>query len=544
MPLIKLVVVEDEIWMREALRTAFDWTSLGVRLAGEASDGQQALALIETERPEIVLLDIRMPLMNGLELLKQINTRSIETNVIIISAYRDFEYAREAVKLGAFDYVLKPIFEDQLIDVIQRCLEKLTKKQEKMYEFENMTGSYIESLPLARQKFIENVLGDEHYELPERTEEKLKKLGIPIDPNRLGVMSIVVNDWGNKGEDKKSRSMLRSTIGTIATETIRETYDAIACTAGDEDNDVVVLFSPLTEDDKERDRPLIAEKCDEMIEKISQMVDLDVSVGYSRYGMLSNARDSLKEAANSAAMAFFEGNGKTYHLPGAFPAACGHIAIFPHKGWEQSLLLALKMKDLDAVERLCDELIQHVNQLRGPFPPLSIMQSFRIYFQRLFDQWMDSLQSEEDSISYYYKIKETWESSKTTLGNIKSFLLDGLRLISEERHVQQAHKKLIQTAVAYINEKFKDDVTLKDVSDHLYISPWYLSKLFHERIGITFSKYVVSLKINEAKQLLAQTNMRIYEVAEEVGYSNFRHFAKTFKSVEGVTPSQYRNQIC
>ncbi len=544
MPLIKLVVVEDEIWMREALRTAFDWTSLGVCLAGEASDGQQALALIETERPEIVLLDIRMPLMNGLELLKQINTRSIETNVIIISAYRDFEYAQEAVKLGAFDYVVKPIFEDQLIDVIQRCLERLTIKQEKMYEFENMTGSYKESLPLARQKFIENVLGDDHHELPDRTEEKLKKLGIPIDPNMLGIMSIVVYDWGNKGEDKKSRSMLRSTIGTIATEAIRETYDAIACTAGDEDNDVVVLFSPLTEGDKARDRPMIAEKCDEMIEKISQMVDVDVSVGYSRYGMLSNAKDGLKEAANSAAMAFFEGNGKSYHLPSAFPAACGHIAIFPHKGWEQSLLLALKMKDLDAVDRLCDELIQHVNQLRGPFPPLSIMQSFRISFQRLFDQWMDSLQPEEDSISYYYKIKETWESSKRTLGNIKSFLLDSLRLTSEERHVQQAHKKLIQTAVAYINEKFKDDVTLNDVSDHLYISPWYLSKLFHERIGITFSKYVVSLKINEAKQLLAQTNMRIYEVAEEVGYSNFRHFAKTFKSVEGVTPSQYRNQIC
>ncbi|WP_224722389.1 response regulator [Paenibacillus vietnamensis] len=149
-------------------------------MAGEAEDGVGALELIQRVRPDIVMADIQMPQMDGITLLAELERLDISTRVIIISAYRDFEYAQKAVKYGAYDYLLKPIYEDQLLEVVSRCIADITRESRQLTEWNKMAEYMKEGLPLARRKYLESLTIGKGYDflfLPALLKQPIAKHG-------------------------------------------------------------------------------------------------------------------------------------------------------------------------------------------------------------------------------------------------------------------------------------------------------------------------------------------------------------------------------
>ena len=246
--MIKLMVVDDELWIREGLKQTIDWKAYGIQFIGDAEDGWKALELIESNAPDIVISDIKMPSMDGMELIEEIKRRGIETKVIFISGFSDFVYAQKAIKHGAFDYILKPIEEKVLLEIIKRCIDEIIKERAAVFRLEQLSGRVRESLPLARQKHLEMCLSQPMAKL--ELQSKWEALGIDLNPDRLIVLSTVIHEWGKRGLNESGCSLIRYALGNLMEEIISE--EGIRCIACPLDEnefaDAALITSPWEQD--------------------------------------------------------------------------------------------------------------------------------------------------------------------------------------------------------------------------------------------------------------------------------------------------------
>ncbi|MFD0711993.1 helix-turn-helix domain-containing protein [Paenibacillus sp. GCM10027626] len=536
--MLKLIVAEDEIWMREALRTVIDWEQLGIEYAGDAGDGAEALALIEAVQPDIVLADIQMPVMDGLALMEELVRRGISARVIIISAYRNFDYAKKAVQLGAFDYILKPVYEDQLMEVLTRCLAAIAEQSREKGELQRMQGVVRESLPLARQQLLELLIHAQRYALSDLP-SMLQALQIPLDIGRTGVLCIIVYDWGAKGEEENGQTLLRYAIGNIAEEVLKPDWHVVTCLYSEGEKDALLFMSPLQKRSAEEENHSLRKCGEEVIRNVRQYLGIEISIGTAPCDSLTKVPQTAKIAIEAASQALFEGSGRLFEGRGQV-APQAVVPIFPAGDWETRVLMALRMNKEEQIAQLMDEFSSYLAALKDKQSAFEAGRRLRRALLQLYEKWMSELQPEGEQLARFLKIKGDWMASRWTIAGLKERVLSALAVLSAGSSPPGANKRLAEQAMAYIRERYKEGVTLNDMAAYLHMSPWHFSKVFHEAVGITFSKFVLQIKMNEAKRLLAQTHMKVYEIAEAAGYQDARHFVKTFKEVEGMTPGQYR----
>ncbi|MFC5452853.1 response regulator [Paenibacillus aestuarii] len=404
-----LLIVDDERWVRQGLRTTIDWQAEGVEVLGDAEDGEEALAFLDTQVPDIIITDIKMPRMDGLAFIEAVKARQLLCKFIIISGYSEFSYAQKAMRFGVADYVLKPIEETQVLEVVRQCIAQIQRENHEQDEIAQMSARMRESLPLARQQYVETMLLNESAS-NERNVKLWDQLHFRLDPNHLQVMIMKVYDWGPHAENAKDHYALRRAIGNFA----KAEFAQVA--------DVSMLTCPL-------------DHCG----------DADLALLHS----------PASQEIGQAAMETFIKACRTY------------LGIGINVG----------------MSRNCD-----ITKLHAAF--------------------REAVQASEDALYVHER------------GNRNRF---------------------VELAMDFTAKHFTEPLTMNQVAEHLYLNPSYFSKLFHEKTGETFSKYLIRLRTSKAKELLKMTTLKIYEVAEQVGYQDFRHFVKLFKEQEGMTPAQYRD---
>ena len=204
----KVIIVEDDRIIRNSLSTSSAWNKRGFRVAGEAANGEQAIEIIENEQPHIVISDINMPFMNGLEMTKLIKEKSPETRVIFLTGYEEFQYAQTAVKLKAFDFVLKPIGIEQLIEKAEEAIEDWKKDNDR-------SEIIAESLPLLQQKFLGKLLQQKTLPKNIDMELELSKLGIYLEGPFFSVIliNIAFKQADRTKENKAQMQTLRLRVG-------------------------------------------------------------------------------------------------------------------------------------------------------------------------------------------------------------------------------------------------------------------------------------------------------------------------------------------
>jgi two-component system response regulator YesN len=525
----RAILVDDEEFVRTELSALFPWAQFGFDLVGEAENAGDAMELIETTEPDLVITDIRMPETDGLELIAWLGQRHPQIMVAVVSAYNDFQFVREALRLGAVDYLIKAEAtletSGALLKRVGDILENRRFTREKQEKTIIDLARYHQ---IATEAFwrdaLTRALDEKELELQGR------QLGIALKDNYYGLIFIHVSNAIDCSEEDHAafRKDLEAKIKSHWDH--NQEWNLIDTKQGD--------FVIITYQVGEKLNPVIAES----LERVARQLALDFP-------------EKLTTSASSRLCAFYE-------LPGTFREVreVNLLRLYQQRGGfiSTSNLLKLRQAEPYSVSQLLSGWESMIRGMEQENVQDFINELFKITIPnhlcpeeagKLTLELINSLRR----VSFEYQVR--WEESEGETTDLSKLLgqAESIRewqiLIEKNvahyfrsvRAINQPQSSLtIQKALAYVQSNFTRDLTLEELANHVGVSKSYLSRIFPEYAGKHFCSYLQQLRIERAKELLRFTDCHIYEIASKVGFWNSRYFGKVFRDMVGMTPADYR----
>lgn len=516
MKMYKVIVVEDDRIIRRGICQSIKWDEHGFIVAGEAGDGEVALGLIEKEQPQVVISDINMPFMDGLEMAKKIKEISPETRIIFLTGYEDFKYAQQAVKLKAYDYLLKPVDSDQLLHKVKDAAadwERETKKEKRI----------IESLPYLQQKFFQELMkgGEKWMDM----EKELAELGVELEgPDYAAVL--VHSSLGFHDECKRRMTEIISSLFS------RGNYIVIDV----DPKEYAILLSLEHENDVRKGQ------------LVQQLFDGCNALGHSvtitlgrTYPNLFELGKSLLESRLAMDLRHIMGTGKIFSFEDT--ASSKEETESRIKELESELENQIKLGIPEKVSETLNQLNKAILEKKSvPLTDLKIIAlkfSTMLFFE--VEKWKkEEIKSFNSSDVYQDIIKmETLSEMMEILNRLIQQWNDEMSKKEDKNHFSH-----VDQAIMYIKEHFHEStLTLKKVAEFIHVSTPYLSNLFKLEKGINFGDFLLELRMKKAMEELRKGDKKTYEVCEKVGYNNPQYFSICFKKFTGYTPAEYKKQF-
>jgi len=513
----KVLLVDDEVFARTGLRGLIPWNRLGFEIVAEAANGEEALQLIQEEQPDLVVTDIRMPVLDGLELIRTVKEREIANpRFIIISGYNDFKYAQQAVRFGVEDFILKPIDETELSNTLRRVADSIKRKQLLEEGHPALHLSLLDSLLSGRL--------DKAY-IP----GALAALGLPTEGEFCCILA-EVNDVVLEPDADPSADDWKAQLARAAG----------ALTGGRE---------PLLHEPGEWTVGLLLPKSEafgsweEAAETLLRAVRPRAGVLRLYVGDPAPAPERIHHSYRSArhAMEFkYALDGKAVVSGRDLEGRTLVRTDLPSALFDR-LLHAMEEMDTAEAEAVLDEMFASFRSER--FAPDAVAASIDRLI-RAVNGTVRAMDGDEHRLASCAALAE-WRERPMTLGGLRKltadFVAEASGYMAELR--KERAKGSIHQIKAYIERHFRENINLKVIAQQYYMNPVYLGQLFKKTYGVYFNDFLLDLRIREAKRLLRQTDMRIYEIAAEVGFSNPEYFAAQFEKVVHMTPKEYRSAL-
>lgn len=525
MSLYHIMVVDDEAEVRQGIANKIDWNALGFEIVADAENGRDALEKAENLDLDVVLTDIKMPFMDGLQFGAELARRKPAVKLIICSGFDTFEYAQEAIKLNVVEYVLKPINAEELSGVLRRVKETLDKDLAQRRNIDQLTQAYQRSLPLMRDKFLHDLLrapmdpaeiralSERHALTVREGKQKLVAVcNVDVRPDRPPAIAPEL-------VSVSVRQMLDDALrGRCKREIFPSVTSVIVMTAWDKDA-VEELMSLLTE----------------VCEEANRIFNVSVTAGLSRpKEKLEELYLAYAEARAAVEYKVLTGTGKSIYIGDMERTGAVGEEYDPRK--DQKLLSAIKFGSREQiaaqVELLLDEggdaWSTQARLMAGLGALIPIIQRYGL------DE-CEMLGVREDWLAL---LKEN-----TPRQDMREWL-QGVCLRMSGRLNQErmsTAKRLVEEAESYIHDHYKDSaLTVEQLCQRLHISQSYFSTIFKQETGMSCVQYLTDVRMEKAVELLRTTDEKTYLVAEKVGYDEPNYFSYVFKKKFGVSPSQYR----
>ncbi|MFC5529626.1 response regulator transcription factor [Cohnella yongneupensis] len=529
----KLLFVDDEILVREAIRTQMNWAEYGFDCIGVSEDGIEALEFIEQNKPDVVLTDIGMPFMDGLELTKELSEKYPLIKVIILTGYDDFEYAQQAIKMQAVDYILKPVTADELGGVLGKLRSELDLARREKQDYEHLKRQLTESMPLLRERFLERMLTSPMSDKEKREGWQYFRINWK-GPHAIELVMVVDDFLWSQTVTTSDQQLIWFAVFNITQEIISK-YDG-AVVFRDRDNRVLTLLSGVDPVELQEEALRYAE---EIHHAVTSILPVKVSIGIGDASELgSNVSIAHETALSALEYRFVIGSNSIIRLSDM--AQRGHREAFPIMSWESELITKLKTGTIEEMELWVARLFA---VFRDQLYPGDVCQ---IYLQRivltlihtLYEMNSDLVQSPQNAENLIQKISKftTLYDTEEWMKNLCTEAVSKIKSLREDFNLLQIAK-----SIAFFKAHFNDpELSIKSVCNHISMSTSYFSTLFKQYKGKTFIEYVTHERMEKAKELLNLTSMKSYEIAYEVGYSDPHYFSGAFKKHAGDTPTDYR----
>ncbi|WP_339289975.1 response regulator [Paenibacillus sp. FSL W8-0187] len=525
---ISLCIIDDIKSVVDGL-TAMNWEEQGIRVAGVSSNGEEGLTLINGLRPDLVITDIRMPIMDGLSMLRLVLEENPSCKVILISGYADFEYAQQAVQLGAFDFVVKPFTEEDMMSAVLRAKAEVMEERSKRISLREMENKLRESMPALRQEYFALLIS--HRTSWEEASERWEFLNIELEPRGFVVMLIEIDRFREQVAEQSIQEMelIRFSLLNIMQETLAHYARSVLFRAR-HDQYLAVL------NDTGPSSPIeIAEQCCRNMERYTKFT---VSVGVGgRVEEISGLPDSYRQAHRALSHHLFtEGNAAIMYDDFLQSGSQEPLAL----EYKDELLLALRSGNAvrtDAMLSAISEALQKRISRQNPD-----------YLLSLYDELAASAIRTLYEMVPYSEIQPLIQRFRTVQGtaglplaSLQRQLLvlctEGAELV--RRNSLSEGQKVIYKAIGYIKGRLSEDITVGECAAHVHLSASYFSSLFKQVTGMTVTQYITSERIQKARLLLVE-GAQVQEVAAAVGYEERRYFSEMFKKITGQTPSEFR----
>lgn len=527
----RIMIADDEGIVIDALKFIIEKNFGDSCLIEFAKTGRRVIELAENFRPDIALMDIHMPGINGLEAMKEIQKNNKNIVFIVVSAYDKFDYAREAIGLGVMEYVNKPIDKKVIVELLQKAMRKIDADRRKRSN-DLMIKEKLETVvPIIESGFIYSVLFQENY--AEETENFKQLLGIE---ENYGYMMVL--EYGDDAENGHLINAIGASVRLQPDyirlrETIREYFQGIV---GPMMANVVIVFVPCSDEIAENEyeeRVKIIENARKMARKLRNDVDAWFRIGIGSIKKLNQAGLSYTEAMNS----FRYTTGSVTHAKD-LPMECSYEENYPIQT-ERKLFEKVQTGDVagavSEANRFFDWMMNHYAN--------AIMD---VKLKALeFVLWAEKLYFESGGNTYRFASRHDYLPALFDFKNyeeLRTWFLTKIREAASNifNHKEKTSVSLVEKAKEYIKGRYFKDISLDDVSREINISPYYFSKLFKEETGENFIEYVTAIRMEKAKELLSRTDMSVKEICCEVGYADPNYFSRSFKKNVGVTPTEYK----
>lgn len=523
------MVCDDEQIMIESVRHIVENEFSNISIIATARSGREAIEKTLTIKPDIILMDIRMPGINGLDAIKEIKKSHNYVKIVIISAYEYFEYAKQAVELEASEYLIKPVKKEKLVDVIQRILARLDDERRKYY-WELEAKERIEKmLSAVEHNFIYSLL---FAQLRKTDIIKYKKEFFHID-NETGFIFVLM--LNKKGEDGNYEAQLRDGLDNQKIYTLFKDNlkNRCKCIVGPVMFDKVVVYAAQNTPDLYQQRVQAITCIEDIMRLLGREWDIEFKVGIGRVHNDQDIMISYQEALK--ALNCCEG-GMIIHIDDIAPNI--YNMGFEIVNEEHNLLTSLENGNIKR--------------------SLSVLSDIFRKYPNFFEQENLHYRIIEMMVGARQVAIENGINDNTEPGRyIKQILCCQSReefehICTEEiMHIAGAVNnnkkcnigKIVEKADKIISERFNQDLTLEDISKELYISPQYLSRLYKNETGENFIERLTSVRIENAKTLMKENKHSIKEICYMSGYCDPNYFSKLFKKHEGISPSAYQKRI-
>jgi two-component system response regulator YesN len=533
--LYKVLLVDDEALIREAISENTRWNELGYELIGTCKNGREAIESLERETPDLVLTDICMPHVDGMELTRYIYERHKEIKVIIISGYDDFEYAKNAVKYHVMDYILKPITASELAQTLTRVREQMDEERMKANSIQKIKGAYFSNLPILRGRFLNSLLMGNVGE--EELKEKLSDYRINLRGNDYMTALVTADDLSpflQQSEEYKS-DLAYFAIYNISEEIV--SGYGVGVTFQDVDERTVVIFG--NGESVEEEALKITE---EIHDSILKFLKLHTTIGLGRrVGKILELPRSFHDARQALEFKFLLGGDQVIYAKDFLDNQDPVGIQFPMH--VRSVCQAIRCGNQEEVrETICG----FIEKLRGAYlsrnRSVFHVQNLILSIMREIDMASfgetEILKEERELLNAVY--------TKEHLSEIETDLICFCIDLSENFRDEKDNycKRQAMRALDYIEEHYGDsEVSLNSVCSYLAMSTSYFSSVFKNYTGETFIEALTKKRMEKARYLLENTNKKTYEIAGEVGYSDPHYFSSTFKRMTGMTPTEYTKKV-
>lgn len=529
----RMIVVDDEAWIRERLVHTIDWDQLGFGVVHEATCGEEALALAAEVQPDLILTDIRMPHMDGLELIERLKERRLAAKVVIISGFSDFEYAKKALSLGASDYILKPVEDDDLLGVVARCLEQIETDRQKEALLKKADDQVNKRLPLLKEMlFSKLIMG--HKPDEQKLRDTLADFGLTNKGLRHACLVLQVPEAEALPTERKPdanfipfvlRNLLQDLLPSVSeNEIVFAHADEVMCIVSSFEGDDALARTCLTMSDDIRN----------IVHKIVGSA-LVIGLG-GAVGDLLDISASYRQAKQMLLHGYLDSGRSKDTKSAAGPHKTGGYRLYD----TEALINHIRVGNKAAALASLDQIVRENRGIR----PIDLKFIYIDIVNSVVRTAVEGSGAAEDFSKFSLHFFELLQQSQST-DEIHGLLGDTItRIIGFLEHSQsKKRRKVIEKALEYMELHYTEELNLNAVAERFYLNASYFSKIFKEELGVSYTKYLMEFRVNKAAELMSDPTLKIYEISRRVGYEDVQYFTKMFKSFKGVTPGQYREKI-
>lgn len=526
----KLLIVDDEELIRSAVSSIIDWNSLGFSAIFQADNGLAALEICRSNKIDLVLTDIAMPFMDGLALSTVLSKEFPEIHIVILTGHEDFEYAKQSIDLGVKNYILKPVGASTLYQKMKEICQKLHIEVTQKEYVSQMKSQLYQSLPIMREKFLYVLVCMQHGLLRD-SEERIKALELPLLSGQY-MVGVVEADLSKM--DNADIELYLFMTKNIVMDVVGNSH----CIFDDNNNKIIIVFNTdQFEDDSHRiiyDTLQVAQMTASSVLKIN----VTCAAG-SKVNCLADLNRSYQEAMTALDCRYSLGYNRVYDINDL--DFIKKSFFYPVDGIKELIYSVkfLKKQDIEkSMSNISSDLKSSMN-LSAANIKMVFVEIVSLLLKELSYQKEVSDGIWNTGFSLYNQLDKM-----TSIEEAYSRILSFSMTVSEELFMLQANsgQHIIKTVKEYIEKKYMEEsISLTSAADSASVSTGYLSALFKKETGINFVEYLTNVRMEKAKNLLTNTDMKTYEIAYSIGFSNPHYFSISFKKYSGMSPSEYRN---
>ena len=528
----KIMLADDEGIVIDSLKFIIEKNFSQKCIIEYATTGRNVIELAENFKPDIAFMDIQMPGINGIDAMKEIRKTNSAVIFIVMTAFDKFHYAKEAINLGVLEYLTKPVNHTVIVEVIQRAMDIIEQRRKKRSNDLKIREKLEIVIPIIESDFIYSILsGDDLL----REIENFKNL-LSIEEEYGMMMVLELGDSFINGDltNPVGVSVKAQSFYTLIRESLK---DELHCVVGPIMVNKIAVFIPSTRQQFEYDdRTNLIEKSRKLIRDLTKKTDVQFKIGIGSVTPLNQLGDSFKEAMNAAR----NSSRRVAHVKD-LAIGCEYEENYPIQT-EKALFNMIEKGSMEGTKiqanLFFDWMIEH-------YPDCEMDIKLKVLEFILYAEQKAFLSG---GMTYYFRYRKDYLTTVIDINNyaqLRTWFLskvtDACRNIITKKEIQASG--VIARAKAFLEDNYKKDISLDDVSRTVDISPYYFSKLFKEQTGENFVEYLTNIRIENAKKLLQNCDLSIKNICADTGYSDPNYFSRIFKKLVGVTPTEYRERL-